>query len=88
MYLPCDRLKLAVLVILAGVIGFMSGIVGTLFDIANSAIVGELIVNTINNILFILLYGMIDTAYWQVQGDNPERVATSGVSESLDSIGS
>jgi len=83
-----NRLKLAVLVILAGVIGFISGIVGTLFDIAGSAIVGELIVNTINSILFILLYGMIAAAYLQLQGDNPDRVDTSGVSESLDSIGS
>jgi hypothetical protein len=82
-----NRLKLAVLVILGGVIGFMSGIVGTLFDIANSAIVGELIVNTLNSILFVLLYGMIAAAYLQMQGDNPERVDTSGVSESLDSIG-
>ncbi|MGM0718189.1 MAG: hypothetical protein ACQET5_13695 [Halobacteriota archaeon] len=83
-----NRLKLAVLVILGGVIGFMSGIVGTIFDIAGSAIVGELIVNTINSILFVLLYGMIAAAYLQLQGDDPDRVDTSGVSESLDSIGS
>ena len=83
-----DRLKLSVLVILAGVIGFISGIVGTLFDITNAAIVGELIVNALNSILFVLLYGIIAAAYLQVQGDSPERVDTSGVSESLDSIGS
>jgi hypothetical protein len=83
-----NRLKLAVLVILGGVIGFMSGIVGTIFDIAGSAIVGELIVNTINSILFVLLYGIIAAAYLQLQGDDPDRVDTSGVSESLDSIGS
>ena len=82
-----NRLKLAVIVILAGVIGLISGIVGTLFDITNAAIVGELIVNTINSILFVLLYGIIAAAYLQLQGDNPERVDTSGVSESLDSIG-
>jgi len=83
-----NRLKLAVIVILAGVIGFISGIVGTLFDFTNAAIVGELIVNTINSILFVLLYGIIAAAYLQLQGDNPDRVDTSGVSESLDSIGS
>mgnify|MGYP000336127189 FL=1 len=83
-----NRLKLSVLVILAGVIGFISGIVGTLFDITNAAIVGELIVNTINSILFVLLYGIIAAAYLQLQGDTPERVDTNGVSESLDSIGS
>jgi hypothetical protein len=82
------RLKLAVLVFLAGVVGGVSGIVGTIFDVAGSAIVGELIVNTINSILFVLLYGIIAAAYLQVQGDNPERVGTSGVSESLDSVGS
>jgi len=85
-----NRLKLAVLVILAGVIGFISGIVGTLFDITNAAIVGELIVNALNSILFVLLYGIIAAAYLQVQtqDDSPDRVDTSGVSESLDSIGS
>jgi hypothetical protein len=83
-----NRLKLAVFVILGGVIGLMSGIVGTIFDIAGSAIVGELIVNTINSILFVLLYGIIAAAYLQLQGDDPDRVDTSGVSESLDSIGS
>jgi hypothetical protein len=83
-----NRLKLAILVILGGVIGVVSSIVGTIFDIASSAIVGELIVNTINSILFVLLYGMIAAAYLQLEGDDPDRVDTSGVSESLDSIGS
>jgi hypothetical protein len=45
-------------------------------------------VNMINSILFVLLYGIIAAAYLQLQGDNPERVDTSGGSESLDSIGS
>ena len=83
-----DRLKLSVLVILAGGIGFISGIVGTLFDITNAAIVGELIVNTINSILFVMLYGIIAAAYLQVQGDSSDRVETSGASESLNSVGS
>jgi hypothetical protein len=85
-----NRLKLSVLVILAGVIGFISGIVGTLFDITNAAIVGELIVNMLNSILFVLLYGIIAAAYLQVQAqdDSPDRVDTTGASQSLDSIGS
>jgi hypothetical protein len=83
-----NRLKLAALVILAGVIGAISGIVGTIFDIAGSAIVGELMVNTINSLLFVLLYGIIAAAYLQVQDDGPDRVDTSGVSESLNSVGS
>jgi len=85
-----NRLKLAVLVILAGGIGFISGIVGTLFDLASAAIVSELIVNTLNSILFVLLYGIIAATYLQMQAqdDSPDRVDTSGASESLDSIGS
>jgi hypothetical protein len=83
-----SRLKLAILVILAGVIGVISGIVGTIFDIASSAIVGELIVNTINSVLFVLLYGIIAAVYLQVQDDDPRRDDTSDGSESLDSIGS
>jgi hypothetical protein len=83
-----NRLKLTALVIFAGVIGAISGIVGTVFDIAGSAIVGELIVNTINSILFVLLYGIIAAAYLQIQDDGPDRVETSGASESLNSVGS
>ncbi|WP_245710264.1 hypothetical protein [Halopenitus malekzadehii] len=85
-----NRLKLAVIVILAGVIGFISGIVGTLFDLASAAIVGELIVNTLNSVLFVLLYGIIAAAYLQVetQDDSPNRVNTSGVSNSHESVGS
>jgi hypothetical protein len=83
-----NRLKLTALVIFAGVIGAISGIVGTVFDIAGSAIVGELIVNTINSILFVLLYGIIAAAYLQVRDDGPDRVETSGASESLNSVGS
>jgi hypothetical protein len=83
-----NRLKLTALVIFAGVIGAISGIVGTVFDIAGSAIVGELIVNTINSILFVLLYGIIAAAYLQVQDDGPNRVETNGTSESLNSVGS
>jgi hypothetical protein len=83
-----NRLRLAVLVILAGVIGFVSGIVGTLFDVASSAVVGEVIVIGINSLFFVLLYGIIASAYLQIRDDSPQRVDNSGVSEPLDSIGS
>jgi hypothetical protein len=82
------RLKLAVLVFLAGVVGGVSGIVGTIFNVAGSAIVGELIVNTINSILFVLLYGIIAAAYLQLQDGGPQRTGTRGVSDPLDSVGS
>lgn len=83
-----NRLKLAALVFLAGVVGGVSGIVGTLFDVAGSAIVGELIVNTVNSILFVTLYGIIAAAYLQLQDGGPQRTGTSGVSDSFDGIGS
>jgi hypothetical protein len=82
------RLKLAVLVFLAGVVGGVSGIVGTIFDVAGSAIVGELIVNTVNSVLFVLLYGIIAAAYLQLQEGGPQRIGSSGASDSLDGIGS
>jgi len=82
------RLKLAVLVFLAGVVGGVSGLVGTLFDLAGSAIVGELLVNTINSLLFVLLYGIIAAAYLQVREGGPQQVGSSGVPDSLDGIGS
>lgn len=83
-----NRLKLALLVVFAGVTGFIGGLIGTIFDLAGSAIVGELIVNTFNSVLFVLLYGLMAAAYLQVQDDTPERVDRGGVSDSLNSIGS
>lgn len=82
-----NRLKLAVLVVLAGAIGSVSGIIGTVFDIANSAVAGELIVNALNSILFVLLYGIIAAAYLQIKGDNLQSENLSSRSESLESIG-
>lgn len=81
------RLKLTVLVFFAGAVGGVSGIVGTLFDLAGSAIVGELVVNTINSVLFVLLYGIIAAAYLQLQDGGPQRPGASGGPDSLDGIG-
>lgn len=62
-----NRLKLAVLVLLAGVIGLLVGIVGSLFDLANSPVVAELSSNILSSALFIFLYGMIASAYVQIR---------------------
>ncbi len=82
-----NRLRLAALVIVAGVIGSVGGLVGTVFDLASSATAGELIVNTLNSVVFVLLYGVIASAYLQLRDDNPQNVDESRGSNSLDSIG-
>lgn len=83
-----NRLKLAVLVIFSAVIGIMIGIMSTIFDIAGSALVGELITNTLSSVLFVVLYGMMASAYVQIQDNVSRRGGDSGVSESLGSISS
>jgi len=80
-----NRIRLVVLVILAGAIGFVGSIVGTLFDIASAAIVGELLVNALNSVLFVFLYGIVAAAYLQVAADSPG-VGKRGATDSLGSI--
>jgi hypothetical protein len=62
-----NRLKLGVIVVLAGIIGMIVGTAGTLLDLANSPVVGELISNTLGSVLFVVLYGVMASAYLQVR---------------------
>jgi hypothetical protein len=80
-----NRVKLVALVILAGIIGLVGGIVGTLFDLASAAVVGELLVNALNSVLFVFLYGIVAAAYLQVAED-PAGVGGDGSTDSLGSI--
>lgn len=67
-----NRLKLAVIVILSGVIGAVIGVVGTVFDLAGIPIVADLVSNTISSVLFVFLYGLMASAYLQVRGDDDQ----------------
>jgi len=72
-----NRLKLAVVVILAGVIGGTVGAVGALFDLASSPLVAEVVTNTLSSLLFVVLYGIMAAAYLQVRGDSGDGVSGS-----------
>jgi hypothetical protein len=65
-----NRLKLTVVVIFSGVIGAVTGSVGTVLDLAGSPIVADLVSNAISSVLFVLLYGIMASAYLQVQYDD------------------
>lgn len=80
-----NRLKLALLVVLAGVIGVVIGTVGTLFDLANSPVVGELISNTLSSVLFVFLYGLMASAYLQIREDH---IGGNGRTETTEPLGS
>lgn len=80
------RLKLSLLVIASGLIGFLIGVVGSLFDFVSSPIAGELIVNTGLSVWFIVLYGVIAAAYLQLCDEGQSSVRNSGVTEPLSSI--
>jgi len=75
-----NRLKLVVVVILAGIIGAVIGAVGQLFQLASSPVVGELLSNTISSILFVLLYGIVAAAYLQVRDDGSDGLGGSEAS--------
>ncbi|QHS17675.1 hypothetical protein GWK26_11265 [haloarchaeon 3A1-DGR] len=66
-----NRLKLAVFVVVAAVIGGLLGIVGSVLDLANAPVLAEVVTNTLGSVLFLLLYGAIAEAYLQVREDGP-----------------
>lgn len=82
-----NRLKLAVLVVLAGVIGAVIGTVGTVIDLASTPVVSELVSNALSSVLFVFLYGIMASAYLQVRDDEPGGLDETGTSESMGSIG-
>jgi hypothetical protein len=73
-----NRLQLAVIVILAGVIGAVIGAVGAIFDVARAAVAGDVVANLLSTILFVGLYGIIADAYVQIRGDEYEAAGGSG----------
>jgi hypothetical protein len=72
-----DRLKLAVVVVVAGLIGVVVGTVGAVFELAGTPLVAELVSNTVSSVLFVLLYGIMAAAYLQVRDDEPDGVGGS-----------
>jgi len=73
-----NRLRLAVLVILAGVIGAVIGAVGAVFDAARATVVGDVVANLLTTILFVGLYGIIADAYVQLREDGHGGFGGSG----------
>ncbi|MEF8842151.1 MAG: hypothetical protein V5A62_11080 [Haloarculaceae archaeon] len=67
-----NRLKLAVVVIAAGVIGAVVGAVGAVFELAGTPLVAELLSNTIGSALFVLLYGVMAAAYLGVRDEESD----------------
>lgn len=66
-----NRLRLAVLVILAGVIGAVIGAVGAVFTAAGAAAAGDIAANLLTTVLFVGLYGVIADAHVQLRdGDS------------------
>jgi hypothetical protein len=69
---------LSLIVILAGAVGIVLSIVGTIFDLASSPLVAELITNTLGSILYVLLYGLIASAYLQLRDGDTGGIDISG----------
>jgi len=62
-----NRLKLSVIVVFAGIIGGVIGIVAPLFDLAGVPVVGEVVTTFVSTVLFVLLYGIMAASYLQLR---------------------
>ena len=65
-----SRLKLTVVVLLSGAIGAVTGVVGTVLDLAGSPVVADLASNAVSSVLFVFLYAIMAAAYLQVREDD------------------
>lgn len=79
-----NRLRLTVIVILAGVIGGIIGVVGAVFDVARAAVAGDVVANLLSTVLFVGLYGIIADAYVQIRGGDNDGVGGSGTAAPAD----
>jgi hypothetical protein len=78
-----NRLKLSAVVLLSGVVGAVTGAVGSLLDLAGAPIVADLVSNTISSVLFVFLYGIVAAAYLQVEYDGRDGLGGSETTQSM-----
>jgi len=82
-----DRLKLAVVVILGGLIGGAVGMTGTVLDLGRSPVVAELVSNTLSSVLFVFLYGIMASAYLRMRDERAGGSGRTGATEPTGSVG-
>jgi hypothetical protein len=80
-----NRLRLALIVVVAAVFGLVLGVVGSVFDIANEPLVAELVTNTLGGVLFVFLYGVTAEAYLRVRDDGGDGESGPVTVDSTDS---
>jgi hypothetical protein len=81
------RLPLALLVILAAVVGALVGTVGSVLDLAGSPVVAELVSNALSSVLFVVFYGLVASAYLQVSDGGPDGAGGVGPTDPLGGMG-
>ncbi|MFB6089502.1 MAG: hypothetical protein ABEJ97_00455 [Halobellus sp.] len=79
-----DRLKLAVIVLLGGVVGAVVGAVGSVLDVLGSPLASEVVVNTLSTALFVALYGIMADAYVQARGEDQGGLGGTGTATPAD----
>lgn len=65
-----NRLKLAIIVIIAGVIGANVGTIGAMVELAGSPVAADILSNTIGSVLFTFLYELMAAAFAQIADTN------------------
>lgn len=78
------RLKLAVIVLLSGVVGAVVGAAGSVIGFVAPPAVSEVVVNTLSTVLFIALYGIMADAYLQVRGEDSGGLGGAGAASPVD----
>lgn len=64
-----NRLRLAVFVVLAGIVGAVVGAVGAVFTAVRAAAAGDVVATLLTTVLFVVLYGIVADAYGQLRDD-------------------
>ena len=81
-----NRLKLAVLIVLAAAIGGVLGTVGTVIGLVTEPVVSEVVTATLGSVMVVFLYGFMAAAYLQLRDDGSHGLGGSRTSGSVDGV--
>lgn len=81
-----NRLKLALVVILAGAIGVAVGLVGTVFELIGLPAVADVASAAITSVLYVFLYAIIAAAYLELRDGEAGGSSGSGSADTLGTV--
>ena len=73
-----NRIKIGILVVLAGAFGGVLGVVGTVLDLIGLPLASEFAAAALNSVFFVLFYGVLASAYLQLSDGRPTGTGEPG----------